>query len=204
LRDTALPIVFHDREPAGLGDAVLADHRAGAFAATQHLVELGHRRIAILTPPSVVRPGRERLEGYRSALQKAGIAVDATLVRALDASTDLAFSEVKSLLAGPQPPTAIITLGTRMIAGVLTAIASSGLSVPSDVSVMGVGDTDLLRLHTPPITSVRWDIAHCGRLAAGLLLDRLAHPDVEHPPRVRHVPVELVVRSSTAALAKGR
>ena len=199
LRETGLPIVFHDREPSGIGDAVLADHRAGAEAATRHLLGLGHHRIAILTPPAVVRPGRERLAGYGHALQEAGLEVDPAFVRSLDASSDLAFSETKSLLAMKRRPTAIITLGTRMLAGVLTASASCGLQVPEDLSVVGVGDTDLLRLHTPPITSVRWDIARCGGLAAGLLIDRMAQGNQGQPPRACYVPVELVLRNSTAA-----
>lgn len=203
LRDTGLPVVFHDREPRGVGDAVLVDHRAGAYAATQHLIALGHHRIAILTPPSVIRPGRERLAGYCQALQDAGIEHDPVLVRSLDATSDLAFSEVKSLLATRTPPTAIITLGTRMLAGVLDAAASAGLKVPNDISVIGIGDTDLLRLHTPPITSVRWDITQCGRLAAQLLLDRLGETvTAATSPRDRYVSVELVLRNSTGVPRK--
>jgi LacI family transcriptional regulator len=206
LRDTGLPVVFHDRESHGTGDAVLVDHRAGAHAATRHLLSLGHRRIAILTPPSVIRPGRERLAGYEQALSEAGVGMDPHLVRSLDATSDLAFSEVKSLLAAKQAPTAIITLGTRMLAGVLDAVASAGMEIPKDISIVGVGDTDLLRLHTPPITSVKWDIAQCGRLAAQLLLDRLgAVPGSAGAiPKERFVPVELVLRSSTAGRPKQR
>lgn len=198
LRTTALPIVFHDREPNELGDAVVVDHQAGAFAATRHLLDLGHRRIAVLTPPPVIRPGRERLIGYTRALSEAGVSHDPALVRSLEASTDISFSEVKSLLSLKQPPTAVISLGTRMLAGVLTAVSSAGLQIPRDLSIVGIGDTDLLRLHAPPITSVRWDIAHCGTLAASLLLERLRQGDHIEPPRTRHVPVELVLRHSTA------
>lgn len=200
-----LPMVFHDREVGELGDAVVADHRAGAFAATRHLVELGHCRIAVLTPPAVIRPGRERLVGYRRALADAGIADDPQLVRAVGASSELSFSEVKALLGLDQPPTAIICLGTRMLAGVLTAVASAGLGVPGDLSIVGIGDTDLLRLHTPPITSVRWDIGHCGQVAADMLIERMAAAgEAPEPPRVRHVPVELVLRQSSAAPAARR
>lgn len=203
LRATGVPIVFHDRELSALGDTVVADHQAGAYAATRHLIELGHRRIAVLTPPAVVRPGRERLVGYHRALAEAAIAADPQLVRELGASSELSFSEVKVLLALPDPPTAIISLGTRMLAGVLTAVGSAGLSVPGDLSIVGIGDTDLLRLHTPPITSVRWDIAHCGRLAAELLIERMtAGSDAPPPPRAQHVPVELVLRHSSAAAPK--
>lgn len=206
IRTTRLPVVFHDREPNELGDAIVVDHYAGAHAVTRHLVELGHTRIAVLTPPSIIRPGRERVAGYVHALEEAGITHDPQLVRTLGASSDLSFSEVKALLKLGKPPTAVISLGTRMLAGVLTAVDSAGLAVPRDISIVGVGDTDLLRLHSPPITSVRWDIPHCGRLAAELLLERM---DVSagtppSPPRTRYVPVELVFRHSTAAPPKRR
>lgn len=202
LRATGLPIVFHDRESGGLGDTVIVDHRAGALAATNHLLELGHRRIAVLTTPAVIRPGRERIAGYEHALKGAKIKFDASLVRGLGASSELSFSETKALLDLPDPPTAIICLGTRMLAGVLEAVASAGLSVPGQISIVGVGDTDLVRLHTPPITSVRWDIAHCGRLAAEMLIERMALPSSEEPQpaRARHVPVEFVIRRSTSVV----
>lgn len=204
LRAAGLPIVFHDREAMGMGDTVIVDHRAGALAATHHLLALHHRRIAVVSTPSLIRPGRERIEGYRRALQKAGIAYDPALVCELGASSELSFSEVKSLLELPDPPTAIICLGTRLLAGVLEAVASAGLSVPGQISIVGVGDTDLLRLHTPPITSVRWDVSQCGRLAAEMLLDRMESTtgSPSSPPRARHVPVEFVIRQSTAPLRR--
>lgn len=92
-----------------------------------------------------------------------------------------------------------------MLAGVLTATSSMGLQVPRDLSIVGIGDTDLLRLHNPPITSVRY-IRRCGRLAAELLLERMNADtgSAVTPPRIRHVPVELVMRQSTAAPPRRR
>lgn len=199
LRAAGVPIVFHDRDCAALGDCVLADHRAGAYEVTRHLLQLGHRRIALLSPPPTIWPGRARLEGHRRALEEAGVAADPRLWRALSSSGEQAFSQTKALFGLQPPPSAVICLGTRMVAGVLTALASMQLSVPGDVSVVGIGDTDLVRLHTPPITTLRWDIAGCGRAAADLLLDRLG-ADTAGPrePRVVHVPVELVIRQSCA------
>lgn len=204
LRSTGLPIVFHDREPGDLGDAVFADHQTGAHAVTRHLIGLGHKRIALLTPPPFIRPGRERVEGYYRALEEAGIVRDAKLVRVMDASSDVSFSEVKALLAQKNPPTAVISLATRMLAGALTAISSLGLEIPKDISIVGVGDTDLLRLHSPPITSLKWDLAQCGCLAAELLLERMTASGVEETmiPRTRYVSVELVLRHSTASPGK--
>lgn len=206
LRASGLPIVFHDRDTGDLGDAIVADHRAGAHAITRHLTEMGHKRIALLMPPSAIRPGRERVAGYLRALDEAGIAHDPQLVREMNPTSAMSFSEVMALMALKKPPTAIISLATRMLAGALTAISSLGLEIPRDLSIVGIGDTDLLRLHKPPIASVRWDIAQCGKLAAEMLLERMNAPvgGTPMPPRTQHVPVELVLRESTAPPPKRR
>lgn len=199
LQSTHLPIVFHDRESDGLGDSVVADHRSGAFAATRYLLGLGHKRIAILTPPSTIRPGRERLRGYEQALAEAGLVHDQALLCEIDASGHEAYSRTRAMLEQPERPTAIICLGTGMLAGVLTALSSTGLKVPEDVSVIGVGDTDLTRLHTPPITSLKWDIGACGHMASRMLLARLQGEGPEARKfEAAHVPVELVIRYSCA------
>ncbi|MGO4326230.1 LacI family DNA-binding transcriptional regulator [Cupriavidus sp. 2TAF22] len=199
LEASKLPIVFHDRESHGMGDAVIADHMSGALEATRYLLGLGHKRIAVLTPASRIRPGRERLRGYEMALAESGIALDPSLICELDASGHEAYSQTRGLLEQGTCPTAVICLGTGMLAGVLSAIASSGLKIPEEISLIGVGDTDLVRLHTPPITSLKWDIGECGRIAARMLLARLrggTPPDVK--AETARVPVELVIRHSCA------
>lgn len=199
LKATKLPIVFHDRESHGLGDSVVVDHMSGALEATRYLIGLGHKRIAVLTPAARIRPGRERLRGYDMALQEAGIQVDPVLIAELDASSQEAYSRTRALLEHKRRPTAIICLGTGMLAGVLSAIASSGLKIPEEISIIGIGDTDLTRLHTPPITSLKWDIGECGRIAARMLLARLrgAAQAAPHAETTR-VPVELMIRHSCA------
>jgi LacI family transcriptional regulator len=203
IKDTELPVVFHDRETGNLGDAVVADHRAGAYAATKYLTGMGHKRIAVLTPPSIIRPGRERLAGYSQALQDSGLPLEESLLCALGASGDNAYSQTKALLDRADRPTAMICLGTGMLAGVLAAIASAGLHIPRDISLIGVGDTDLTRLYSPPITSLKWDIAACGHMAARMLLGQL-RTDGKRAPKFETnlVPVELVIRHSCAQPAQ--
>lgn len=199
LKSVGLPIVFHDRDPHGLGDTVICDHEKGAFDATSYLLSLGHKRIAILTPPSSIRPGRVRLMGYKKALEAANVRLDERLIATVDASDERAYEVANALLSRAKTrPTAIICLGTRMLSGVLEACADARLSIPDDVSLIGIGDTDLVRLHQPPITTVRWDIEDCGRQAAELLLDRLSTDQDAHALkfRVRQAPVELVTRGS--------
>ncbi|UYO94811.1 LacI family DNA-binding transcriptional regulator [Pollutimonas sp. M17] len=203
LRSLKLPLVFHDREVGDIGDAVGPEHRTGAYQVTQYLVSLGHRRIGLMTPPNVARPGRERLAGYVKALEEANIPYEASLVRMLDATGgERAFEEAKAMLRSPHRPTAIICLGTGVLAGVIAASDLLGLSIPSGLSIVGIGDTELVRLNKPPITALRWDIAKCGRLAAQIMIERLREDASNRTPiRMVEVPMDIILRGSCAAPA---
>jgi len=200
LQSLRLPVVFHDRDLLGIGDSVGPDHRMGALEATRHLIALGHRRIALMTPNASIRPGRERLAGFHEALREAGIAPDPGLEAIMDASGgEMAFSAAKQMLGQAQRPTAVICLGTQMLAGLMSAINTLGLSIPRELSLIGIGDTELVRLSTPAITAVRWDIAQCGRWAAQMMLERLRAEAPAGPPyRMLEVPTEMVQRHSCA------
>ncbi|HEX7075498.1 MAG TPA: substrate-binding domain-containing protein [Hyphomicrobiaceae bacterium] len=198
LVELEIPTVLIDREVPVNYDAIYVDHRGGAIEATRYLIGLGHKRIALLMPSVQVRPGRERAEGYKAALREAGLPVDPNLIRPQKASTSFAFSEVDRLLQSEDPPTAIITLGTRMLAGVLKAVAARGLSIPDDMSIVSVGDTDIVRCAAPAITAIKWDLAEQGRDAAGLLIEQLNGVKRAGPVHLS-LPTELIIRNSCAA-----
>jgi LacI family transcriptional regulator len=111
------------------------------------------------------------------------------------------------LLQSPIPPTAIITLGTHMLASVLDALASHGVRYPDDISLVCVGDTDLARHATPAISSLTWDLSEIGRIAAKILLDRMRDGDEvqDTPPDTRpvYLPTRFILRHSCAE-PKGR
>ena len=193
-----MPLVVLDRDvdlPVG---CVLVDHRGGALQATRHLLALGHRRIALLTPGAHLRPGRTRIDGYRDAHLEFGLAPDDRLVCLERSSMDPAFNEMLQLLSMPRPPTAAICLGTRMLGGVLKAVRHTGRQVPADFSIISVGDTDLSRLGFPPITTVGWDLDEVGRAAARLLLDQLGASGPGEAHRVV-LTTDLILRESCAA-----
>ncbi|WP_421999613.1 LacI family DNA-binding transcriptional regulator [Reyranella sp.] len=197
---TSVVILDRDSPPIDAGEtpwpAVLVDHREGARAATRYLVGLGHRRIALLTPGGGMRPGRERIAGFRDALAEAGIDPAAAPVCIQESSMDFAQGDALALLGGAERPTALIALGTRILAGALRAARDLGLSVPGDLSVLSVGDTDLAAMHTPAITALRWNLEEVGRAAAELLLQRLRGGG---PVQSRALlPVDLVLRQSCA------
>lgn len=196
------PVVIVDRDAPEEGHdihwpAVQVDHRGGARAATRYLIGLGHRRIALLTADSRMRPSRERIAGFRESFVEAGIDPAGAEVCIQGSSMDFAHGDALALLRDSRRPTAIIALGTRILAGTLRAARDLGLSVPGELSVLSVGDTDLAAVHTPAVTALRWNLEDVGRAAAELLLQRL-RGDAGGPQSHALLPVDLVLRDSCA------
>lgn len=195
-------IIILDRDPLEGDDdnrwpAVLVDHRAGAKAATRYLTGLGHRRIALLTADAEMRPSRERIAGFLEVFAEAGIDPAGAELCLQSSPMDFAHSDALTLLQGSDRPTAVVALGTRILAGVLRAARDLALSVPGDLSVLSVGDTDLAAVHTPAITALRWSLEDVGRAAAELLLQRL-RGDIGQAQYRALLPVDLVLRYSCA------
>lgn len=197
-----IPVVLLDRASPPHFDALLVAHREGTRKAAEYLLDLGHRRIALLTGPTTVRPAAERVRGYDDAFAARGLEVDARLVRTSGFGSDVAYREASALFGQPSPPTAFIAGGVTMLAGVLRAVRAHGLRVPDDVSIVGSCDSDLAELATPPLTVVHWSFAELGRAAAELLLDRLGR-DPDRPPRHIKFPADLIIRGSCAAPRRG-
>jgi len=197
IASSGLPFVLLDREvPADL-DSVLVEHARGVALAVQHLVELGHERIAMVTGEADVHPTRNRIQGYRDGLTAAGIPFSSRYCRYGSFSVDYAYEQVKALLRLKRPPTAIIAGGTALLPGALGAIQELGLHIPRDVSLIGGADSDLARYMTPPLTVIRWDHEGLGRVAGRFLLNRWSDPRL---PQQRHIfGTSLIVRASCAA-----
>lgn len=196
-----LPVVALDRDFGDTGTGVHVDHYNGALQATRYLLNLGHTRIALLTPGSVLRPGRERIAGFEAAHLEHGIRPLPRLIRAERSSMDYTFSEVLALLSSSEPPTAFICLGTRILAGVLQALRHSGRFMPDDTSVISIGDTDLSQLHNPAITSLSWDLEAVGKSMAQLMLKRLDHKTNVEAERIV-ITTQLVLRESCGPAPK--
>jgi LacI family transcriptional regulator len=200
LKKLGVPLVLFDRYKPDWADGVTADHQHGTFLATDHLLGLGHRRIALLTGFPELYPAMARIEGYEAAFRGRSLAIPSGMVRAESFLSPQAFRTVSAMLASREPPTAIIAGGLNMMPGVLRAIKVRGLEIPRDISVIGTGDSDLSELYSPAITTIRWDQAEMGRTAAGLLLDRLLG---QSSPEARHVllPTEFVIRGTTGQVS---
>ncbi|NUS17713.1 MAG: LacI family DNA-binding transcriptional regulator [Streptomyces sp.] len=167
----------------------------GGLAATRHLVGLGHRRIAVIGGPPHRLASRARVDGYRSALEEAGLPYDPELVRYGDFTNEPAHRHALDLLRLPDPPTAVFAGSDQQALGTYRAAATLGLRVPADVSVVGFDDLAFADWVTPRLTTVRTPLADMAALAAGMVLQLIGGG---RPASTRvEVASELVVRDSS-------
>lgn len=193
-----LPLVLIDRQIEGLDcSAVLADHRTGMRRATEHLLDLGHRRIALITGPLAARPARERILGFEEGFARREAVVPTDLRYSGSVGAEHGQHATEELLRLPDPPTAIIAGGNVIFVGVVTALHRTGRALGPRMSLICCDDVPLAEFHAPPVTVVRRDIVEMGRLAARFMLDNLRDGG---SPRVETIPTELLLRESTFPL----
>lgn len=200
LAELRVPSVLLDRDISLEVDAVLTDHALGMTQATEHLIELGHRRIALITGGPDIRPGRERIRGFREAFRRRRMDFPEDLMQAQNLSSDFGFRAASTLLQRPDRPTAMIAAGNRILVGVLRAIQQHNVSVPREMSIIACDQTDLARLYPGPITLIDRDIEEIGRTAAQLLLERLEGS--EKPAQRISFPTRLILGGSSAPVPR--
>jgi LacI family transcriptional regulator len=195
LKELRIPSVLLDRDIPLDIDAVLTEHATGLRQATNYLIELGHRRIALITAGHDIRPGRERVRGFVEAFERAGLPVPRDLIRSQSLSADYGFREATTLLHMSERPTAIIAAGNRILVGVLRAMQQQGVSVPNDMSLIACDRSDVAMLYPGPITLIDRPVEDIGRTAAHLLLERLGgHSD--RPAQRISFPTHLIMGGS--------
>jgi DNA-binding LacI/PurR family transcriptional regulator len=189
-----VPCVFCDGEvPEYPSSAVLSDSRNLGFLATQHLIELGHRRIAWLQGPD--RNAQERFQGYCRALKQAGLKID----RNLSVTGGWGFEEgariTAELIARGKSFSAVIASSDPVAVGAIKVLTEAGFRVPADISIIGAGNHDFARFVTPTLTSIEQYPGEIGRRAVDMLFERIQAP--ESPLRRRAIKPRLMVREST-------
>jgi LacI family transcriptional regulator len=178
-----------------------ATNWAGGLAAMEHVLALGHRRIAIIAGPPEVLCSRARLDGYRAALAAAGVDSREVPVKEGDFSNQSGFDCARALLSmAPEPPTAIVASSDQMAFGAYEALRQRGLRIPDDITVVGFDDLPESRWSSPPLTTVRQPLAEMGALAARTVLRLAAGEDVDSP-RVE-LATSLIERESSAPPAR--
>lgn len=196
----AAVVVLQQSSPDPLVRSVRVDMEAGGYMATRHLIDLGHRRIAYITEP---RPDNcslpDRVDGYRRALEEAGIAVDPTLTITSDNTMAGGALAVDRLLELAERPTAIFAYNDMMAIGALSGLRARGLSVPRDVAVVGFDGIAMGGFVAPTLTTIDHPRDLLGRVAVTTVIDAIEHrasPDAAVP-----LPVTLVVRESCGGTA---
>lgn len=174
------PIVVIDRElpPATAASAVLSDHRSGMRAAAEQLIELGHRRIGLISGSVDLRPTREREAALREVC--AEHADVSAVCQAGSFSAAHGARSTADLLDSAQPPTALVAGSNQILIGMLRELRSRRLTMPADISVITCDEVPLSELHEPPIATIVRDPVSIGRRAAELLLGRLGGDQPRH------------------------
>jgi DNA-binding LacI/PurR family transcriptional regulator len=201
LVNARFPTVLIDTSYPGL-PSVCIDDRAGSALATRHLIDLGHTRIAFVGEPPHNAfgfiAGVRREEGFRKTMADAGLLVPASLVRYGAYLHSAARQMATELLTLPDRPTAIVAASDVQAVGCLEAATQLGIKVPDELSVVGYDDIDLAGLLS--LSTVRQPLVYSGERGADLVLEALSMRN--HQPHTEMLELELVVRSTTAAVRR--
>jgi LacI family transcriptional regulator len=200
LQGLTIPTVLLDREiPHVNSDRVETAHLQGGFMATEHLIALGHRRIACLAGPQDLNPSAQRIQGWRDALAQGGLTAESSdLLWYSDFTSQGGFNTLQAILATPAPPTAVFVCNDLMCLGALSAAHAAGVHVPRNLSLIGFDDIELARFTCPALTTVAQPKQRMGVLAVDILLERIQGGRIE-AKKIMLQP-ELIVRNSTAGL----
>ncbi len=195
LNSRHFPFVLIDHQGWGTEcPAVSATNWQGAFNATEYLIQLGHKRIGIITGWMDLDSAVDRLEGYKAALWTHHIPFSEELVRESTFQQLDGYKSAMELLTLPEPPTAIFASNDVMAFGAMDAVRETGQRIPEDISVIGFDDIPQAGAIHPALTTVRQPLRNMGSVAAQMLLDLLKHPDI--PSKRIELPTGLVIRDS--------
>jgi LacI family transcriptional regulator len=192
-----IPVVVLEHDLPGV-NCIAIDELAGGRMATQHLLDLGHRRIAMLKHAPTSALSSQRLIGYQKALEAAGITFDPKLVLECEGNHRGGELAMRELLKLEHPPTAVFAHNDVLAIGAYHAIREAGLSVPEDISVVGYDDITSAAYLAPPLTTVHSPKAEMGALAGQTILRLMAQAE-DFPPSTVTLPVQLLVRGSTSS-----
>ena len=198
LLEAGVPLVTVDRRLSDNRiDTVVIDNVAAAYALTKHLLEDGYRRIGAILPSMTITTARERKDGYVKALAEHDLTADPSLVRSGAPTSEEGYRLTKELIEHPDRPEALFTANNMLTIGALKAISDHKLSIPDDIALVTFDDLDwMAAFSTLSLTTMKQPTYELGKIAATLLLERLAQPS--RPPREVVLHPELRVGQSCA------
>ncbi|HKX31318.1 MAG TPA: LacI family DNA-binding transcriptional regulator [Blastocatellia bacterium] len=198
-------LVFLDRHFGRIGSpAAVTNNIQAGMLVTEHLIELGYRRIGHLRGTNV-SVANERLEGYRRALRKHGLEVDDRLIRPCGLFQKSGYEAMRAWIAEGDLPRAIFAVNDPAAIGAMSALLEAKIRVPAQVAIAGAGAVQHGELLRIPLTTVDWDLAEMGRQAARLLIETIeGQPPTDGQPRNVVINPELIVRRSCGAIVRKR
>ncbi len=201
LHKKGIPVVLIDREIEDyFTNIVMIDNEGAASKGIQHCLDLGHKRIGLISAPLDIKIFSDRFKGYRKTLEEKGIEFDQSLVIEGDQTTQSGREASKQFLSLDDPPTAIFALTDLMAIGALKEIQERDLKVPEDISVIGFDDIPLASLVNPALTTIAQPIYEIGREAMSLLIKNIEKKDLTKSKII--LDTRLIVRESTAPCLK--
>ena len=200
IQDQKKPIVIFDRLPTDLAaPKIRLDNEDGGFQATQHLIEQGYKRIAVLAGPDTLDISNKRVDGYLKALKHNNMRVQKDLIIHCDFDQDYAYFATKELLGMKKRPDAIFTISDRMAIGAMLAIKEKGLQMPNDIGLVGFNNEPVTKLVTPAISSVDQPAFEIGKAAAKVFIEMM-NSDIDMTSREIVLKPKLFIRESSQRL----
>lgn len=172
---------------------VASDHYRGSYQITEHLIQLGHRRLAILLEPLYLKTSLERLRGFSAALETYGIPQNSFLLLSGGFGAEAGYELARQVLSSKELPTGIVATTDLLAIGAMQKFHEAGIAIPEQLSIVGYDDISMARMVSPPLTTVAQPIAEMSRLAVEYLLG--ANPSVAG---ITLLPPVVIVRQSTA------
>ena len=195
-----IPLVMFDRVIDEIKcSKVLTNDKDGGYLATKHLINIGCKRIAILTTPDFVSVGNLRLEGYKNALQNSSISFDEELVIIINEEEDIK-EQIKTLFTLKNPPDGIFGVNEIYAAYAMKSARKHGFRVPEDVSILGFTDGLISQFSTPTLSTVAQHGNTMGQKAAELLLNEIEFQDTDYQYKTKVIETDLILRESTKIL----
>jgi len=193
----SMPVVYVNSPiESPMSDSIRLNHFDGFYNITSHLIDMGHRRIAMITGPATAVDAQERLRGYRQALRDAGIDPEYTLEVGGNFTRESGYHAVSTILSSRKRPTAIAAANDLSAMGAMSALHEAGVRIPDEMAITGFDDDPSARYTTPPLSTVRVHTRDMGRMAIQYLVSRIRKV-ADADGRKVELPLELVLRSSS-------
>lgn len=200
---TNIPMVVMDWGKADdHSDRILDNSFEGGYLATQHLIENGHKDIGVIAGHLSKTLSKERYEGFLKAMHKANLPVRQEWIYEGDFEPESGFEQMNNLLRLEKLPTAIFCFSDTIALGAISALSEKGLSVPSDMSIIGYDNIHSSRFYSPPLTTTHQSKSRLGVKALNILLERIKIDKTQYQPQTIEFHPELVLRRSVRNLNK--